>query len=232
MARDLRPAPPGPGPGPDPGRPDAAAVFVTRWYVPGRADGTRLLDEIATQWRTAAPPDGLLSFHAYLSTDEDTVLTYVQARDPAVYRPFVRSLRGAARAEPVEYRPDRGVVLASSARPPGCAVVASFDVDGAERQDRIVDSVLGALDDTPAAGLRGMLSAHFHLSTDGSRVLNFARWTSDEAHEAFLAGAARRATLRATGATPGVRPVGFQRFHLHHAIDLGRSGTGLDRSLS
>lgn len=216
MGRDALPAPAGP----DPGRPDARAVFVTQWYVPGRAAGTRLLDELAGRWRAAPPPDGLLSFHAYLSTDDDTVLVYVQARDPEAYRPFVRSLDGAARAEPVEYRPRRGVVLASSSRPPGSVVVASFDVDGAERQDRIIESVLGALDAAPADQHRGMLSAHFHASTDGSRVLNYARWTSDEAHEAFLAGATRRATLGATGATPGVRPIGFKRYHLHHALDL------------
>ncbi|MFF2775357.1 antibiotic biosynthesis monooxygenase family protein [Streptomyces sp. NPDC058052] len=228
MGRDTPVAPAGP----DLGRPDARAVFVTQWYVPDRAAGTRLLDEVADAWRAADPPDGLLAFHAHLSTDGDTVLAYAQARDPDAYRPFVRSLRGAARAEPVEYRLRRGVVLASSARPPGCAVVATFDVDGAERQDRIIESVVGALDGAPADQHRGMLSAHFHTSTDGSRVLNYARWTSDEAHEAFLAGATRRATLRATGATPGVRPIGFKRYHLHHAIDLGRSRTGRDRSTS
>ncbi|MFD4371229.1 antibiotic biosynthesis monooxygenase [Streptomyces sp. NPDC058486] len=228
MGRDTPLAPAGLDPDLD--RPDAHAVFVTQWYVAGRAEGTRLLDEVAEQWRTAAPPDGLIAFHSYLSTDDDTVLTYVQARDPNAYRPFVRALHGAARAEPVEYRLRRGVTLATSARPPGCAVVASFDVDGAERQDRIIESIVGALGEAPAEQLRGMLSAHFHTSTDGSRVLNYARWTSDEAHEAFLAGATRRATLRATGATPGVRPIGFKRYHPHHAIDLGRSRTGHDGS--
>ncbi|MFF8410155.1 hypothetical protein [Streptomyces omiyaensis] len=226
MGRDALPVPAGP----DLDRPDAHAVFVTQWYVPGRAEGTRLLDEIAGAWRAAAPPDGLLSFHAYLSTGADTVLTYVQAREADAFRPFVRSLRGAARAEPVEYRLRRGVVLASSPRPPGCAVVASFDVDGAERQDRIIESIVGALDGAPGDQHRGMLSAHFHTSTDGSRVLNYARWTDDGAHEAFLAGATRRATLRATGATPGVRPIGFKRYHLHHSIDLGRPRAGHDGS--
>ncbi|MEV3853796.1 antibiotic biosynthesis monooxygenase [Streptomyces sp. NPDC050095] len=228
MGRDTLPAPVGP----DIARPDAHAVFVTQWYVPDRARGTMLLDEVAGQWRAAGLPDGVVAFHAYLNTDEDTVLTYVQARHPDAYRPFVRALRGAARAEPVEYRLRRNVVLNSSAQPPGCAVVATFDVDGADRQERIIESVVGALEGAPADQHRGMLSAHFHASTDGTRVLNYAQWTDDAAHEAFLAGATRRATLAATGATPGVRPIGFKRFHLHHGIDTRQPVADHDRSPS
>lgn len=82
-----------------------------------------------------------------------------------------------------------------------------------------------AVTDAPAEQREGMLSAHFHASTDGSRVLNYAEWTSDAAHLAFLESAARAATLRATGATPGVRPIGFRRFHLHHSITPERSDT-------
>ncbi|MYR46956.1 antibiotic biosynthesis monooxygenase [Streptomyces sp. SID5910] len=224
MARDTLPAPAYP----DIRRPDAQVVFVTQWYVPGRAAGIALLDELSDQWRGPGP-DGVLAFHAYLGTDEETVLTYVQAQRPDTYRPFVRSLPGAARAEPVEYRLRRSVVL-GTASPPGCAVVATFDVDGAERQERIIESVVGALDHAPEEQHRGMLTAHFHASTDGSRVLNYAEWTSDEAHEAFLRGATRKATLRATGATPGVRPIGFKRYHLHHSIDLRQHTTPSGRS--
>ncbi|MFE5690541.1 antibiotic biosynthesis monooxygenase [Streptomyces sp. NPDC056512] len=228
MGRDTLHAPTGP----DIDRPDAHAVFVTQWYVPDRAHGTRLLDEVAEQWRTAGLPDGVVAFHAYLNTDDDTVLTYVQAERPDAYRPFVRALRGAARAEPVEYRLRQSVLLNSRSQPPGCAVVASFDVDGADRQERIIESVVGALEGATAGRHRGMLSAHFHASTDGTRVLNYAQWTDDAAHEAFLEGATRRATLAATGATPGVRPIGFKRFHLHHSIDPRQSVADHGRSAS
>jgi hypothetical protein len=226
MGRDALPAPAGP----DIRRPDAHAVFVTQWHVPGRAAGIALLDEVVDQWRGADRPDGVIAFHGYLNTDDDTVLTYVQAHRADAYRPFVRTLSGAARAEPVEYRLRRSVVLDSRARPPGCAVVASFDVDGAERQERIIESVVGALSGAPANQHRGMLTAHFHASTDGTRVLNYAEWTSDEAHEVFLRGATRQATLRATGATPGVRPIGFKRYHLHQSIDLRPYVAPSDRS--
>ncbi|GJF22595.1 antibiotic biosynthesis monooxygenase [Streptomyces flaveolus] len=225
MARDTLPAPAYP----DIRRPDAHAVFVTQWYVPGRAAGLALLDEVAGQWRDARP-DGVIAFHAYLGTDNDTVLTYVQARHADSYRPFVRTLTGTARAEAVEYRLRRSVVRGTSSSAPGCVVVAAFDVDGAERQERIIEAVVEALDGAPEEQHRGMLTAHFHTSTDGSRVLNYAEWTSDEAHEAFLRGTTRQATLRATGATPGVRPIGFKRYHLHHSIDPRQHVTPSGRS--
>ncbi|POX55049.1 hypothetical protein C3489_12085 [Streptomyces sp. Ru71] len=216
MAADTRPVPLGTPP--DIRRSDVRAVFVTQWYVPGRAAGLASLDEVAEQWAGTPWPTGILSFAAYLGTDDDTALTYVQASRPDTYRPFVRALRGPARAEGVEYRLRRSVVLEPGL--PGAVVVASFDVDGPERQERIIESVAGAVTGAPAEQHPGMLTANFHASTDGTRVLNYAEWTTDEAHVAFLAGATRRATLRATGETPGVRPIGFKRYHLHRSISI------------
>ncbi|MEU0217996.1 hypothetical protein ABZ281_24090 [Streptomyces sp. NPDC006265] len=50
-------------------------------------------------------------------------------------------------------------------------------------------SVLGtakALDDDPE-GHAGLVSAHFHLSTDGGHVLNYAEWPSADAYDRALA---------------------------------------------
>ncbi|HEY9332620.1 MAG TPA: antibiotic biosynthesis monooxygenase [Streptomyces sp.] len=211
--------------GPDIARPDATSIHVTHWYAPDRTAALALLGEVSTRWADAAWPEGLLSFHAYLSTEGDTVLAYVQAAHPTAHAELVRTLRGPASAAAVSYRLHTSVVLDRSGAPPGAVVVATFDVDGAERQERIVASVAKAVTEAPQAEREGMIGAHFHASADGSRVLNYAEWTSDDAHLAFLDGAARRATLRATGETPGVRPIGFRRFHLHHALTPDRSAT-------
>ncbi|WP_406456030.1 antibiotic biosynthesis monooxygenase [Streptomyces sp. NBC_00876] len=213
------------GRGPDIARPDVTSVHITHWYAPDRAAALALLDDVSAQWAAAAWPKGLLSFHAYLSTDGDTVLTYVQATRPTAHHDLVRTLHGPAAAAAVSYRLHTSIVLDHSGTPPGAVVVATFDVDGAERQERIVESVAKAVTEAPPAQREGMIGAHFHTATDGSRVLNYAEWTGDEAHLAFLDGAARAATLRATGATPGVRPIGFRRFHLHHGITPDRSET-------
>lgn len=200
-------------------RPDVHAVFMTYWYVPGAAQGRAVLDEITDAWLEADWPAGFLSFSCYLSTDHDTVLTYVQCADGAPYRSFVGGLPvAAARVEPLEFRRHRTVALGPRPGPPSAVVTALFDVDGAERQRSIVASVAANLERAPADEYEGLIASHFHLSVDGTRVVNFAEWTSDEAHVVFLDGATRHSSLRITNEMPGVRPIGFKRYHLHRSL--------------
>lgn len=49
-------------------------------------------------------------------------------------------------------------------------------------------------------------------------MINFAEWTSDQEHITFLEGATRHRSLRLATDTPGVRPIGFTRYHLYRAI--------------
>jgi len=71
---------------------------------------------------------------------------------------------------------------------PGCLVLVDVTFDGPdeERQRAWVDAVLEALADDSAPHPGG-LSAHFHLSSDGTRVLNYAEWTDEQAHLDALA---------------------------------------------
>jgi hypothetical protein len=203
---------------PDIRRTDSTSVHVAQWYVPDREAGAEALDKAVEQWRGTAWPTGILSFNAYLSTEHDTVLTYVQTADPGAHRAFTAGLEGLAGAQTVEYTLTRAIVLNPGPLVPASFVVASFDVDGPGPQEDIVASVSGALEQAPGGQHPGLISANFHLSTDGTRVLNYAEWTSDEAHISFLEGATRAATLRATDVTPGVRPIGFKRYHLLHSL--------------
>lgn len=205
---------------PDLRRSDVAAVFVCMRYLPDAETAVRVSDDIAEQWRRYPRPAGILSLDCFLDTDGHTVLTYAQCADALAYRPFARSLTGVAAAEAVEYRPHRSVVLDPAPVAAGCVVVATFDVDGPDRQRHIIDSIADSLESTPVDHLPGMLSANFHTSADGTRVLNYAEWTSDEAHIAFLDGASRAETLRITREAPGVRPIGFKRFHWR--VGVGR----------
>jgi quinol monooxygenase YgiN len=47
------------------------------------------------------------------------------------------------------------------------------------------------------AGLDGFVSANFHLSTDGRRVLNYAQWTHLDAFNAMMASEQGRAMILA-----------------------------------
>jgi hypothetical protein len=178
-----------------------------------------VLDEIVDAWGQARWPKEILTFSCYLSTDGDNVMTYTQCADADVYRPFVRSLPAvSARVEPVEYRLHRSVVHDPTAGVPGALVAATFDVDGVERQQRIVASVAGHLEQAPHDELAGLIASHFHVSLDGTRVVNFAEWTTDEAHVTFLDGAARHGSLRIAEEMPGIRPIGFKRYHIYRSL--------------
>lgn len=197
---------------PDVRRSDTMATFVSMRYVPDAKSGAAAVNDIAEQWRRNPRPASILSLNCYLDVAENTVLTYVQCAGPEAYRPFASSLNGVAGGAAVEYRLYRSVVTRSDLVPPGCVVIATFDVDGPDRQQLISDRIADSLEAMPADQYDGMLSANFHASVDGTRVLNYAEWCTDEAHIAFLAGSSRAETFRISSEAPGVRPIGFKRF--------------------
>ncbi|MEU6148325.1 hypothetical protein ABZ848_49385 [Streptomyces sp. NPDC047081] len=207
---------------PDIDHEDVHTVFMSHWHVADAAQGRVVLDEIADAWEQASWPADILSFSCYLSTGSEhfTVMTYVQCARPDGYRPFVHGLPvDAARVEPVEYRLHHSVLLTPQAGPAAAIVIASFDVDGPERQRHIISSVTDNIEKSPRDEQTGLIASHFHVSLDGTRVINFAEWTSDDEHIAFLEQATRHRSLRLATDTPGVRPIGFTRYHLHRSIE-------------
>ncbi|MDX3642274.1 hypothetical protein [Streptomyces sp. MB09-02B] len=207
--------------GPDITRPDSRTTYLGHWFVDGPEQGPAVLDELVDAWQASPWPEGILTFSCYLSAESDTVMTYAQCTNDTVYRPFARGLNlppGPATADPIEYRLHRSVVARPAAGPPKTVAVASFDVDGSERQRRIVAAIVGNLENAPPDEQAGLIASNFHLSVDGTRVINFAEWTDDEAHIAFLDGATRHRSLQITNDMPGVRPLGYRRYHLYQSL--------------
>ncbi|MEV7550597.1 hypothetical protein AB0N89_13315 [Amycolatopsis sp. NPDC089917] len=120
--------------------------------------------------------EGLVSFTAYEGIDHGGAFTYEQWTSEDA----IQGLDGA----PVFrlYRGQRGE------GEPGCLVVVSVEFDGPDeqRQRDWIDLVFEAMASEPARP-EGGISGYFHVSTDGTRVLNYAEWTSVEAHLAALA---------------------------------------------
>ncbi|HEV7977017.1 hypothetical protein [Amycolatopsis sp.] len=171
---------------------------------------------VVSKGHTETPwSEGLLSRSHFAGTDDDTALTYEQwATENADVGP------GA-----IAYRLVRSE--ADPARVPGCIVFIDIETDDAETARAWIDSVFGALhsDEDPHPG---GISAHFHLSLDGKRVLNYAGWTDAEAHRKAVEdpgapGVARVETpeWHRVLNTPGVRPLGFKRYRLQRSIDAG-----------
>jgi quinol monooxygenase YgiN len=66
----------------------------------------------------------------------------------------------------------------------GVTLVNTFRVDP-EKQDALVELLVQATDQVIAT-LPGFLSASFHKSLDGTRVLNYAQWASRDDFEAMF----------------------------------------------
>jgi hypothetical protein len=111
-------------------------------------------------------PDGLVGAHRLVGEDGD-IVTYSQWSGPSSREGFTAYRRYRSQS-----RPDRE---------PGCVVLVSVEFDRPGVAEEWVDLVLEALaaEEDPHPG---GISAHFHVSTDGMRVLNYAEWVSAEAH--------------------------------------------------
>ncbi|MFJ7955988.1 antibiotic biosynthesis monooxygenase [Streptomyces sp. NPDC096319] len=194
---------------PDLHRPGVGAVLVSTWRVGTPERQRAAVDAIRTAWESRAWPDlGLLSYSVLAGTDGDTLLHYSQWTEEKAYEDFVRTYRDDRNAEidaavpdiervelrrygPVHRSTGRGTT--STGELPGVVVIVEADFGGegggagAGVREEWVDHVFAALDEDavtrPAAG---GISGQFHLSTDGTRVLNYAEWESERAHEDWL----------------------------------------------
>ncbi|MER6095664.1 antibiotic biosynthesis monooxygenase [Streptomyces sp. NPDC001728] len=186
---------------PDLHRPGVGAVLASTWRVGTPERQRAAVEAIRGAWESREWPDpGLLSYTVYIGTDGDTLMHYSQWTGERAYEDFVRTHRDERNAEidaavpgierVVLHRyapPYRSAVLGeeSAGALPGAVAVVEVDFDGpdAGRQEAWVEAVFTAMgDDAGKRPARGGIGAHFHLSTDGTRVLNLAEWESEQAH--------------------------------------------------
>ncbi|MFI1208294.1 antibiotic biosynthesis monooxygenase family protein [Streptomyces sp. NPDC020802] len=177
-------------------RPEVGAPFFSTWRVgtPDRQWAT--LEAIAATWESRPwPAEGLLGYYVHAGEDGTTLLHQSQWRSEQDYEAFVKVHRqervdeidvavpGIERVALDRYRRYRSGVRPGEKRVPGCVVIVEIEFEGAdpERQRAWVDAVFEALESEPDPHPGG-ISAHFHLSTDGTKVLNYAEWESAEAH--------------------------------------------------
>lgn len=194
---------------PDATRPDLGAAFFSTWDVGTPERQRAAVEAIGTVWeRRPWPLPGLLSYSVYAGFDGRRLLHHSQWAAEDAHHDFVRDQRqwrneeidaavpgierlGLVRARP--YRSlaadGRDVEADGGGRPePGCVVVVDVEFEGpdAGRQRAWADAVAEAMaaDPAPPAGL---IAAHFHISLDGTRVVNYAEWSSEQAHIDALA---------------------------------------------
>ena len=184
-------------------RPDAEAPFFSTWRVGTPERQREAVDAIAATWeRQAWPVEGGLGYYVYAGHDGTTLLHHSQWARERDYEAFVKAQRqervdeidtavpGIERVALDRYRRYRSRERAAGdTRVPGLVVTVRIDFEegAAERRREWVDLVLGALVE-PLESDRGLISAHFHLSQDGTHVLNYAEWESPESYDMAIAG--------------------------------------------
>ncbi|HWD04440.1 MAG TPA: antibiotic biosynthesis monooxygenase family protein [Amycolatopsis sp.] len=89
-----------------------------------------------------------------------------------------------------------------------------FTVDP-DRQQELVSVLSTATADT-IRHCPGFISANIHASTDGTRVVNYAQWSSAEAMQAMLADPACRPHLTAAAALATFEPHLYTVSSVHH----------------
>ncbi|MFI6928869.1 antibiotic biosynthesis monooxygenase [Streptomyces sp. NPDC050287] len=223
---------------PDLTRPDVGAPFFSTWRVGTPERQRQTVEAIARTWeRRPWPTAGLLGYHVYTGHDGTTLLHHSQWASEQEFEAFVKVHRqervdeidtavpGIERVGLGRYRRYRsGVREDGPARVPGCVVIVDVEFDGpdAERQRAWVDAVFEALESEPNQHPGG-ISGHFHLSTDGTRVLNYAEWESAQAHIDALAApgdgiGSATALWQRVQSWPGLKSSTVSRYE--HALGL------------
>jgi Antibiotic biosynthesis monooxygenase len=210
-------------------RHNTGAILVSEWLVETSGRQQATLEAFVAGWRSVPWPAGLLSTTLLASTDGAALLNFAQWTSADAYTAFVethrkslaeqldRAVPGIQRGPAVSYLFYRGGVR-PGASAPGCAVIVSVEFDGPDehRQRQWVDSVFEAMASEPKLPPGGV-SAHFLISTDATRVLNYAEWTDEDSHQKAL-DASGQGTIgpgpkwRKVGSFPGLKSSGFRRY--------------------
>lgn len=192
-------------------RPDAGVSTFSEWIVGAPQRQGAALDAAMDAWNDEPWPVGMLSYTCFVSLDGSTLRHHTQWTDDDARRRFwsaetpeqaprhlaesrvarVRTIDevvpGIERDGLAVYDLYRSYIPGLAPAAPGCIVIVTIDFDGPDRarQHQWIDAVLAALD-AEHEPIPGLLGAHFHTSTDGAQVVNYAEWTSVQAHRDAL----------------------------------------------
>lgn len=213
-------------------RPDSGIALVSKWTVENSRDQVAAGDAAAEVWDHLPWPENLLSHSVYLGTDDTTIMQYSQWTNEKAIEAFqqnhlpqrakkaYKAVPGLERVEAVKYSLYKSMTSERPFRRPGCIILVTFETETAEVQKTFVNTLIKTVENRSVSHHPGSIASHFHLSTDGKRVLNYAEFTSEHAHEEMLQSSLQKddAVPRLISSIPGLMPHGFERFQLYKSI--------------
>ncbi|MFF9495986.1 hypothetical protein [Streptomyces flaveolus] len=148
--------------------------------------------------------DGLISLTVYVDGQEETVLVYTQwatrrrltealeGPESAAWRGDVDAVEGALEAQAIpfrHYRTVRGSAVSEPVPLPESFPVAFFDTADEDAARAWLDGLLASEERTEGEdrAYPGAVAAHLSISLDGTKVLSFSEWLSEEQAAAHIA---------------------------------------------
>lgn len=160
---------------PDPAVADGGLVFLSTWST-GTPERQRATAEaIAGAWGSRPwPHEGLLSYTVYAGADGSTLAHRSHWRNEEAYQDFFAHGRDERNAEIDEAVPGiERLGLHRTRLRDGTARAAG--------DDRVAGAiVITEGEEGPPEGAPGLISVHFHVTTDGERVIRYEEWESGE----------------------------------------------------
>lgn len=200
--------------------PNVGLVMSSEWILGTPERQRAAADAVVESWRSRGWPAGLHSYTILIGTDGSTLRHYsrwdsesafadfqAQQRDERV-TPVDEKVPGIVRQGLQRYRLYRAHQTPEPAVSPETVVIATGTFTNRAEIEAFVDGMLDS--QTPEeepTGTDDLVSAHFHVSLDGTELLNYARWTDDAAYEK---------SMGINSADP--LPPGVGRFRVHSTL--------------
>ncbi|MFJ8128284.1 hypothetical protein [Streptomyces hydrogenans] len=177
--------------------PGSAVALVTTVPVDGPGRPRAVAEAVARLGADpAAWPEGLASFTVYVDDTGATVLTYTQWTSEEALAGALKGTGGTwptglgavpgagvpAAAPFRHYRAVLGSVPPDPAALPESFPVAFFATEDEAAARKWLDGLLASEESTEGAdrAYPGAVAAHLHISLDGTQVLSFSEWLSEE----------------------------------------------------
>lgn len=219
---------------PDITRPDVRAISVTRWIVGDLARQHAAVDAAMAEFERLGLPKGLLSLTCFVNAEGPSVLNYAQWASDEAHEEFLRTLGptldrgvdeaipGIERQGPITYRLYRSYVPEGPTVDPGLMILVTIEFDGPGRARDWIDVVIDAV--RAVEPVHGLITNHFHISVDDTRVINYTEWTDEQAHyEAIDSDTGPIGQKGSVGqrvrTMPGVTKIGFEHLLLYRSLN-------------
>lgn len=220
---------------PDIARSDAGIIYISEWKMDTPMQQQAAADVNMVAWEKTQWPEGLLSHSCFISSSDNTLLHYSQWTGEEAYIRFFQTSRDSRVASIDELVPGiervaiekyslHHSIYTDPEQKASCIVVVDLEFENPALSTQWIKAISDALASKPEPPA-GLIAAHFHISTDGKRVINYAEWKDEASHNEATGAGNGMDISKDTSAEwhrvlhfPGMHSKGFKRYPAFRSI--------------